>query len=32
VKLVTVSKERAQELCEDGRTQMDWMEIVEKPA
>jgi hypothetical protein len=32
VRLVTVSKERAQELCEDGRTQMDWMEIVEKPA
>ena len=32
VKLVTVSKERAQELCEDGRTTMDWMEIVERPS
>jgi hypothetical protein len=31
-KLITVSKARAQELCEDGRTLMDWMEIVEKPA
>ena len=32
VKLVTVSRQRAQELCEDGRTLMDWMEIVEKPS
>lgn len=32
VKLVTVSKERAQDLCEDGRTPMDWMELVERPA
>jgi hypothetical protein len=27
-----VSRQRAQELCEDGRTLMDWMEIVEKPS
>jgi hypothetical protein len=31
-KLITVSRQRAQELCEDGRTLMDWMEIVEKPS
>jgi hypothetical protein len=31
-KLITVSKARAQELCEDGTTLMDWMEIVEKPS
>jgi hypothetical protein len=27
-RLVTVSAARAQQLCEDGRTLMDWMEIV----